>query len=356
VKRSRSWWQRRRRPSGGGSHPDEVLAFLEHQVGESRREYACRAHDPHALARWQQRARPALARLIGLDAIAESASGHRPRVELEAECEVDGYVRRRGEIESEPGVRLPFWLLRPRGAGPFPLALTAHGHERGGADSLVGLAKGREGHDVAVQAVRRGFVTLAPATRGIGGFTIADLNGAHGDRDCRSHWVHSLLAGRTCIGERVWDVARMIDWATSLPGVDGSRLLMIGNSGGGVLTLYAAACEPRITAAVSSCAFSSLLGRDGLVHHCDCNAVPGILRFGELWDVAGLIAPRPLLVVNGAHDPHHSPDDVAAAAERLRQIYAAAGAKDSFAHLTGEGGHRFYPELLWSFAGSAAGL
>ena len=33
-----------------------------------------------------------------------------------------------------------------------------------------------------------------------------------------------------------------------------------------------------------------------------CNAVPGILRFGEFWDVAGLIAPRHLCIVNGRKD------------------------------------------------------
>ena len=67
-----------------------------------------------------------------------------------------------------------FWILKPDGAGPFPLALTPHGHENG--DEYAGVwdtVRTREkiertNQDVAVQAAKRGFLAIAPATRGMG--------------------------------------------------------------------------------------------------------------------------------------------------------------------------------------------
>jgi hypothetical protein len=34
-----------------------------------------------------------------------------------------------------------------------------------------------------------------------------------------------------------------------------------------------------------------------------CNFVPGLHQFGEMYDLVGLIAPRPLLVESGSYDP-----------------------------------------------------
>jgi dienelactone hydrolase len=210
-----------------------------------------------------------------------------------------------------------------------------------------------EERDVAVQAVRRGYIAIAPNTRGFASAKVPDITDRHGSRDCRSQLIHCLLAGRTAIGERVWDLSRLLDWALSLPDVDASRVLLMGNSGGGVATLYAAACDTRVTVAVPSCSFCTLVGRNGAIHHCDCNAVPGILAWGEFQDVAGLVAPRPLLVVNGRQDLLFPLAEVDRAVEGARKIYAAAGVPERFAHQYGEGGHRFYADLMWPFVGNA---
>lgn len=56
-----------------------------------------------------------------------------------------------------------------------------------------------------------------------------------------------MLAGRTAIGERVWDVMRLIDWAEGRDDVDTATVPVMGNSGGGVITLYAASARTRVT-------------------------------------------------------------------------------------------------------------
>jgi dienelactone hydrolase len=342
---------------GSAGYSTNVLDYLQRIYDGQRQAYACRASSPKEVEAWQGEARPALRTLIGLEAIQASARGHRATVELGEPEAMDGYTRQLGLLHSEPSVSIPFWYLQPGGAGPHPLGVFPHGHEDRGMDTYVGLYHDeekrhkieREERDVAVQAVRQGFIALAPNTRGFAPANVPDITARHGARNCRSQLIHCLLAGRTAIGERVWDLSRLLDWALSLPEVDASRVLMMGNSGGGVATVYTAACDTRVKVAVPSCSFCTLVGQDGVVHHCDCNTVPGILAWGEFCDVAGLIAPRPLLIVNGRQDALFPLAEVDRAVEGVCSIYAAAGVPERFAHRYGEGGHRFYADLMWPF-------
>jgi dienelactone hydrolase len=263
----------------------------------------------------------------------------------------------RGVIETEPSVRIPFWLLRPKGEGPWPLGVFPHGHDGRGHDTTAGVyadpAHERkslaEDRDVAVQAAKLGFVAIAPAVRGLSTDGVPDLKGRHGHRACRSHVMHCLVAGRTAVGERVWDMQRIIDWALKMPEVDGRHVLMMGNSGGGMVTIFTAACDERVTIAVPSCSFAPTVGKSGYIFHCDCNMVPGLLELGGLSGVAGLIAPRYLLAVNGRHDPLFSQAEIERAATEVRAIYEAAGCPGRFEHRWGAEGHRFYKDLMWPF-------
>ena len=82
---------------------------------------------------------------------------------------------------------------------------------------------------MGVQAVKRGFVTIVPATRGLASVvSIPDPKGRHGNRNCRAQLIHCLLAGRTAIGERLWDTQRLLDWALKeLSGIDGKKMLLV---------------------------------------------------------------------------------------------------------------------------------
>ncbi len=343
------------------SYSPDVMAYLGRLYDEDLREFACCAETPEAVAAWQAAARSALRRLIGLDRIAESAAGHVPVARLEDAEDMGDHTRQRGRLETEPDVWVPFWIVRPRGAGPFPLAMTPHGHDRRGYDTSVGIAaddnaKTRliaEDRDVALQAAREGYLAIAPATRGIGCDGVPDIHGRHGDRQCRSQLMHCLLAGRTPTGERAWDMARFIDWALANLPVHDRDLLMLGNSGGGMMSTYTPACDTRIQIAIASGSFNGYVAASGKVVHCDCNMVPGILRFGGFHDVAGLIAPRHLLIVHGRDDPLHDNEDVDRAVDQVRRIYAATCAGDRFKHAYGEGGHRFYKDLMWPFVRAA---
>ena len=257
-------------PAPTPKHPGNVEKFLKGVYSETNQEFTFRTDYPGGFQRWQAEARTRLQKLVGLDNISKHCASHKPIVELSKPEDRKEYTIRKGRIETEPNVQIPFWMLRPKGDGPFPLAVLPHGHDLDGHDTYAGIYRddarrtkslAKDG-DVAVQAVKRGFVAIAPAIRGLataaGG--VPDVFNRHGNRDCRSHFMHCLLAGRTAVGERVWDMSRVIDWAAKLPDVSAENILMMGNSGGGVVTMYAAAVDDRITIAVPSCSFSGIRG------------------------------------------------------------------------------------------------
>ena len=339
-------------------YPEKIAPFVAGLYPAEAREHACRATNASELAAHQTVARPILSSLLGLDVIAQSAGSHVPQCSVQKTESFERYTRSLCTIETEPRFTLPFHLLIPTTtSGPFPIAVVPHGHDRVGMDTAAGIPHNdahrktieTEDRNVAVQAVEQGYLSIAPATRGQSHFGIPDIGGRHGKRDCRSQFMHAILAGRTGIGERVWDMMRLIDWAVARKDTDPSRILVMGNSGGGVVTIYTAAVDQRVTCAVPSCSFVSLASRTGFIHHCDCNAVPGIARFGEIWDICALIAPRHLCAVNGRQDKLFPVDEVQRAVDALRPIYVAAGAPERFEHHFGPSGHRFYADLHWPF-------
>lgn len=339
------------------AYPDHVAKYLKRLYNEDARQLAFKRDDSGGFDRWQKEARTELHSMLGLDKIETSLGDHEPVVELGASDDLGLYSRQHGVIETEPDVRIPFWLLKPKGDGPWPLAVFPHGHDSRGHNTTAGVYANEaheeeslsEDRDVAVQAVKLGFVAIAPAVRGLATDGVPDLHGRHGNRSCRSHLMHCLLAGRTAMGERVWDMQRIMDWALTMPEVDGRRVLMMGNSGGGMVTIFTAACDQRIGVAVPSCSFAPTISEAGYIFHCDCNMVPGLIEIGGLAGVAGLIAPRHLLAVNGRGDALHSQEEIERAVTHVGSIYEAADAANHFEHRWGAEGHRFYKDLMWPF-------
>lgn len=232
---------------------------------------------PGGFEAWQDAARAKLKELLGMDRIASQVLGHKPVVHLEQEQAVDGYRQQLARIETEPGIDIPFWILRPLGHEPnkLPVVICAHGHDADGWNTYAGVYNEKQ-HQVltekkhgnpGVQAVRQGYIAIVPATRGLARPTsISDPNGRHGNRICRAQLMHCLLAGRTAMGERVWDITCLLDWIVSdLSGADTSRIGMLGNSGGGVLTVYVAALDERIAVAHPSCSLTCFASESGYI-------------------------------------------------------------------------------------------
>ncbi len=303
------------------------------------------AYNGGDFSQWQERAREKLAELLGMSRMEDCTR----EFEFVSDEVLPEYRRTAFRFQSEPGYWVPCCLLTPPGEGPFPLAVCLQGHSTGMHISLgETMYPGDEavvegGRDFARQAVAHGYCALTLEQRGMG-LCGGDEHGPH----CYVHTMGNLLLGRTTLGERVWDISRALDAvAGRFPQADVSRVLCMGNSGGGTATFYAACLDRRIRLAVPSCSVCTYGDSIMAMEHCTCNFVPGVREFFDMGDLAGLIAPRPLVVVAGALDQIFPLAGVQKSYHTIQELYRAAGAPDSCALAVGEEGHRFYPDIAW---------
>ena len=75
--------------------------------------------------------------------------------------------------------------------------------------------------------------------------------------------------------------------------------------------------------------------------HCADNYVPAILRYAEAPDIAGLIAPRPLLIEHGIEDPIFPIQATRQAYQDLARVYALLNHADHLEADYHAGGHCF---------------
>ena len=328
---------------------------------ETPRRWEFKATDHGSARAWQAAFRPELARLLGLPRIAERGPVGSAARRLSIH-ELPDHAREEWALETEPGVHVRFSLLRPHGTdGALPLVLTPHGHGVQGRREYVGDYASEEDRalveaeelDVALQAVREGYLALAPEMRAFGESRLAEDAARGLNSSCQPLAMRALLFGRTLLGERVWDVRRLLDWALALPEVDPDRIVATGNSGGGTVTLFTAALDERVRVCVPVCSYCTFADSIGAIRHCECNYVPGLLEAAEMADVAALVAPRPFLAVNGARDPIFPIAATRASVERLRATYRVLGAEDRCRLRVGDGGHRYYKDLVWPFVREA---
>lgn len=327
-------------------------------ANEASPAFAFAAENADALRQWQQALREQLIQRLGLPQI-EARCAAKPEAVKLGEHRLDDHVREEWEIETEPGFCMPFFLLRPLNSdGPHPLVLTPHGHDARGRFTCSGIAQSESERaemeagerDIALQAVRQGYVAIAPDARAFdGGRSRRDID-AGAKSSCLDWQMRAMMLGRTLIGERVWDLMRLIDYADSRLEIDTSRVMVTGNSGGGTVSLFAGAVDERIGVVVPGSYYCTFLDSIGSIHHCACNYVPGLLGLAEMADVAGLITPRPFLAVNGREDRIFPIEAAQRSFDALKRIYTVADAADRCELFIGNGGHRYYREPVWPFA------
>lgn len=320
--------------------------------------HAFRARSPAAARQWQARTRAALAAQVGLTA--EAPVALKPRVLERIPC--GDHVREKILLQTAPGVLMPVYLLIPNAlTAPAPVMLAFHGHGYGVKD-IVGLWEdGQERStpenyhwDFAVALCRAGFVVAAPEISCFGerqtDFTYLDKRLGQVEPSTCAH--ASFLAshlGTTVVAMRVRDGMRLVDYLATRREVDLARLGAMGISGGGMHTLFSTCLDTRIKACVVSGYFATFRDSILAMHHCACNFVPGLGRFGEMADLAGLIAPRPMLVESGTRDPLFPLSAVRKGVRHARAIYRVFGAASALQTDEFEGRHQIHGVKAYPF-------
>ncbi|NLE45983.1 MAG: acetylxylan esterase [Chloroflexi bacterium] len=316
------------------------------------------AEDRSAAEMWQTKTHEALVNTIGFQT--ESSA---PTVAQHLETVDRGdYIREKLLMRTSEHSLMPFYLLLPKAVPqPYPVVLAFHGHGYGVKD-IVGLWEdGTErdtpdGYhkDFAIALCRRGFAVAAPEIACFGerqsDFSYLNVTLGQPVPDTCAHTA--MLAfhhGGSVVGLRVRDGRRLVDYLESRNELDLTRLGAMGISGGGMHTFFSTCVDERIKACVVSGYYSTFRDSILAMHHCACNFVPGLHRFGEMYDLVGLIAPRPFLVEAGNRDPIFPLDAVKYSVERAREVYGVFGAEGQIETDYFEGRHQISGRRAYDF-------
>ncbi len=335
----------------------DPIEFMEAASARSRGRFAFTANTQATARAWQKSARAALVEKLGfLDT---------PRVPLDPRTihRVDrgAYVRHQIVIRTSRHSELPLYLLVPKniprgGKRPCVLALAGHGY---GAKDLVGLWEdgserlSPDGYhkDFATQLALRGFVVAAPEISCFGERQFSNenfrANGMNGS--CHNIGTWAMMLGKSVAGVRVMDGLRVIDYLTEQKFIDATNIGVMGISGGGMHAFFSAAVDPRIKAAVISGYFCNWRHSILSIFHCTCNFVPGLLELGELSDLAGLIAPRPVMVEHGIRDDIFPIARVKETVAKASRAWKAFGVNETIATDYFEGRHRINGPAAYDF-------
>lgn len=342
------------------SHLFQTEEYFHRRFRAAARRMAFTASDLDQWQVWRQELRARLREIMGIDRLLSAPMA--PRITESVQC--DGYRRQRVELDTEPGVTMPLYVLIPDGlTGTAPAVLAPHGHSSGGklapagVRDIAAIAQTIDEHnyDYGVQAVRRGYVVFCPDARGFGErreWLYAQPEQIL-DSSCRQLAHMAIPLGLAVAGLWTWDLMVLLDYVQQRPETQGQQIACIGLSGGGLQTLWLAALDERVDCAVISGYFYGV--EDSLLHlagNCDCNYVPHLWETADMGDVAALIAPRPLLIEAARQDDLNGPrgiDNVVEQVAIAQRAYDLLGAPDRLATDYFDGGHVWHGTLAFDW-------
>ena len=231
-----------------------------------------------------------------------------PHAQRTGIIEADDYTIEKLVFESYPGYFVSAFLYKPKQiSSRAPGVLSPCGHSTNG--------KAAAAYQILhINLAKRGYVVLTydPVGQGERSQFWDEARGrSRFNLSCGEHAVLGnplYLLGTSLARFRIWDGIRGLDYLTSLAEVDPSRIGCVGNSGGGTLTAYIAALDPRVSAAAICCYITTLRRRMGnritedprptRSRTSSASSSEGIDHAGLL----ALMAPRPTLLGTARFD------------------------------------------------------
>lgn len=230
-------------------------------------------------------------------------------------------------IETLPGVHTYGLFVRPHGRGRFPFVIAQHGGQ-GTPELCSGFFGSANYNDMTRRMLRRGIAVFAPQLL----LWNPESFGPKHEKDEIDKRLKQ--SGGSLAALELYRIIRAIDYFTARRDIDGRRTGMIGLSYGGFYTLFAAALDPRIKVAISSCFFN-----DRKVYaFADWSWFGSANCFLDA-EVGALVCPRPLYIEIGKKDELFDVRKARPHARRLQATYKRLGIAARFCYKEHEGGH-----------------
>lgn len=292
----------------------------------------------------------------------------RPRVPLIAEVTVlpdTGPLKEfHFTFASDAEQRVPGILVEATGvAGRRPVVIALHGTGGNKSDELALLGR----------LAQKGFIAVAIDARYHGERTKAGKGAAEYEQAIVRAWRNP--GEHPFYYDTVWDVMRLIDYLQSRDDVDPSRIGLYGVSKGGIETYLTAAVDERVAVAIPCIGLESFKwaldnddwqARIGTIQHAfDAAAaeaqitspgtefvrqfyarvVPGVDGEFDGPSMVTLIAPRPMMAINGDSDDHTPLPGLQLCIDAAQAAYRRAGAEDHFvARIEEKTAHKVNPD------------
>ena len=276
--------------------------------------------------------------MLGLDPLPERTP---LKIQITGVLKHEEFDVKKLHYQSSPKLYVTANLYLPKKiSNPAPAILYVCGH---GKVKINGTSYGNKTHYQHHGAwfARNGYVCLVIDTIQLG-----ELEGIHHGTYSHDMWWWNSR-GYTPAGVEAWNGIRAIDLLESLDYVDKSRIGITGRSGGGAYTWWIAALDDRIKVAAPVAGITDLKNHviDGVIEgHCDC--MFHINTYG--WDfdqVASLIAPRPLLILNTDRDSIFPLNGVTRLHNKIKRIYKLHKKTENLGLVVTPGGHSDSQEL-----------
>ena len=259
--------------------------------------------------------------------------------------------------------RVQALLLVPKGKGPFPAALMLHDH---GSQFVIGkeklvetwkddarLAESKTWAEKFFSGVypgdelaKRGYVVLSCDALGWGDRSVEGWK-----TDSQQAIASNLFnLGTSYASIIALEDTRAAKFLAELPEVNKKKVAAIGFSMGAFRAWQVAALSDDITAAVVDCWMATMqglmvIGNNQLKGQSAFTMLhPYIGRYLDYPDVAGLAAPKPMLVFAGEKDSLFPVESVKEAFGKMKTIWAAFGAPENLETKIWPLGHTFQKE------------
>ncbi len=276
-----------------------------------------------------------------------------PKVETLSREDRGEYRLEKFQFDNGAGATVPGYLIVPaKGPGKMPAIVYCHWHGGQydiGKEELFQAQHTPEAPGPAF--ARRGFVVV-----GIDAYCFGERDGrgpgGPAEKGREGEWSaakFNLWAGRTLWGMMLRDDLMALDYVASRPEVDAGRIGVTGMSMGATRAWWLMALDERLKTGVPICCltrYRNLVEHEGLKAHGIYYFVPGLLNYFDTEVVVALIAPRPVLFLDGDQDSTSPADGIRAIETAVRPVYGLYGKGNIFQSTIYAGqGHVYTPDM-----------